>query len=86
MTGAGEKMEKRVFWLVWSPEGKVAPKVRHTNYREALIAAQRMADSYKGNSFFVVRTISHSQFVGNVETEILTEGLDYTIKEGKDIS
>lgn len=45
-------------FMVWSPEGKSAPKVTHSTHQEAFAIAHVMAKQYPGQSFYVLATAS----------------------------
>ena len=62
--------EDQVFWIIWSPEGKSPPNVRHTSKAEATEVAESMARQHRSCRFFVMKAESLSMSDG-VKTTVL---------------
>jgi hypothetical protein len=46
--------EDAPFWLVWSPTGPTTPRKRWPSAYQAEQEAERMAEKFPGNEFYVV--------------------------------
>lgn len=55
-------------YMVVNPTGPHPPKIKHTSYKEAAKVATKMAHSYPGHEFFVVKVLP-----GSVKTQIKRE-------------
>lgn len=42
-------------WIVWSPTGPSNPRFRHSTRQEARAAARSMAQTHRGQTFYVCR-------------------------------
>lgn len=47
-------MNDEKFWLVWSPQGRTPPSMRHLTIDTANTEADRLAKLNPGHSFFVL--------------------------------
>ena len=68
------------FWLVWPPASLTQPHCRHTSYAAAKREAERLAEVFVSEEFFVVAAISRSQ-----KTEIVTHMIDGYDREGCEV-
>ncbi len=59
-----------IFWLVWSPTGVSAPRVRHLSETEATNAAVDMANRYPSQEFFVLQAKSRSKSIAVTTTKL----------------
>lgn len=48
----------RVFYIVWSPTGKLPPSRRHASPYEASAEAERLARLSPGSEFYVLESIT----------------------------
>lgn len=46
------------FWIIWNPAGAHPPSYRHYSYQSAQSEADRLAKTYRGHTFIVLRAIS----------------------------
>lgn len=60
----------KIFWMVWSPTGNTPTRMRHLSRENAEVAAKEMAQTYRGQEFFVMQACSLSM-VDGVKTTVL---------------
>lgn len=64
------------FFIVWSPEGKTPPRIRHETREDATAEAERLARSNPGDFFYVLESLTESR--APVPTNI-TSPVDWSI-------
>lgn len=58
------------FYIVWSPQGSMPPRVRHSDYSGALKAAEDMSRLHGSQEFYVMRACSVSKIVSVITTQL----------------